>query len=181
QGALGLGLGGYTRPLPLPPPEGAWGWVVGVAQGSRAVLAQEIRSARGGHYTFSVRASGGGTSADYFRDVFLANFTCRLVLFRFPDASKDPRRAQELASASFQPVFGDASAVRTFSVDRFLGSTQANVNFAIGNGLGVAIMVEKTSAGALQLAGPGPHRAFVRLHSVALDFNPRPRDDSVID
>ena len=28
---------------------------------------------------------------------------------------------------------------------------------------------------------PGRHCAFLRLHSVALDFNPRPRDDSVID
>ena len=119
------------------------------------MLAQEIRNARGGHYTFSVRASGGGTSADYFRDVFLANFTCRLVLFRFADAGKDPRQVQELASASFQPEFGDASAVRTFSVERSLGSTQANVNFAIGNGLGVAVVVEKTSPGARR-AGAAP-------------------------
>jgi hypothetical protein len=150
-----------------------------IAQGSRAVLAQEIRSARGGHYTFTVQASGGGTDADYFRDVFLAHFTCRLVLFRFADAAKDPRQVQELGSAAFQPAFGDAGAVRTFGVDRFLGSTQANVNFAIGNGLGVAVVVEKTSPGVLRPAVA--QRAFVRLHSVALDFNPRPRDDSVID
>jgi hypothetical protein len=168
QIVLGFGLGGGAAVRPI-------------AQGSRAVLAQEIRSARGGHYTFTVRASSGGASAAYFRDVFLAHFTCRLVLFRFADAGKDPRQVQELASAAFQPVFGDGSAVRTFSVERFLGSTQANVNFAIGNGLGVAVVVEKTSPGALQPAGPGPHRAFVRLHSVALEFNPRPRDDSVVD
>src|SRR5262249_10757978 len=103
------------------------------------------------------------------------------VLFRFADAAKDPRHVEELASAPFQPAFGDAGAARPFSVDRFLGSTQANVNFAIGNGLGVAMVVEKTSPGALQPAGSGPQRAFVRLHSVSLDFNPRPRDDSVVD
>jgi hypothetical protein len=167
QVVLGLGLGGGSA-VPV------------ITQGSRAVLAQEIRSARGGHYTFTVRASGGGTSADHFLDVFLANFTCRLVLFRFADARKDPRHVQELASAPFQPEFGDGAA-RPFAVSRFLGSTQANVNFAIGNGLGVAVVVEKTSPGALRLAGPGPQRAFVRLHSVSLEFNPRPRDDSVVD
>jgi hypothetical protein len=168
QVVLGFGLGNGTA-------------VPALAQGSRAILAQEIRSARGGHYTFTVRASGGGTSEEYFRDVFLTNFTFRLVLFRFADAAKDPRRVQELASAPFQPPFGDADAARAFTVERFLGSTQANVNFAIGNGLGVAVVVEKTSPGALQMAGPGPQRAFVRLHSVSLEFNPRPRDDSVVD
>src|SRR5439155_18555742 len=109
QVVLGFGLGdGATVPA--------------MEMGARALLAQEIRSARGGHYTFTVRASGGGTSADHFRDVFLANFTCRLVLFRFADANKDARQVQELASAVFQPVFGDGGAVRTFAVDRFLGS-----------------------------------------------------------
>ena len=152
----------------------------GVAQGSRALLAQEIRNARGGHYAFSVQASGGGTSSTFFERVFLANFTCRLVLFRFADAGKDPRSVQVLASADFQPRFGDGTAAATYSVSRFLGSTQPGANFAIGNGLGVAIVVDKTSSGTLQLAGRGRQQAFVRIHSASLEFNPRTRDDSVI-
>jgi hypothetical protein len=160
---LGFGLGGGVA-------------VPTMEQGSRGLLAQEIRSARGGHYTFTVRASGGGTSADYFEKVFLANFTCRLLLFRFTDTSKDPRRVTVLASADFQPAFGDD---KVYALDRFLGSTLPGANFAIGNGLGVAVVVEKTSPGTLTLTGPGPHRAFVRIHSASLDFNPRPRDDSV--
>jgi hypothetical protein len=150
-------------------------------QGSRALLAQEIRSARGGNYTFTVRASGGGISEDYFELVFRPNFTCRLVLFRFANTSKDPRQAQVLASADFRPAFGNGREAGSFSVERFLGSRQANVNFPIGNGLGVGVVVEKTTAGPLQVSGPGPHRAFVRIHSVALEFSPRPRDDSVVD
>lgn len=150
-----------------------------MAQGSRALLAQEIRSARGGRYTFTVQASGGGTSAEYYEKVFLAHFTCRLILFRFTDINKDPRSVSVLASADFRPAFGDGKSPAAFTVDRFLGSTQPGANFAIGNGLGVAVVVEKTSGGTLPLAGPGPHRAFVRLHSVSLDFNPRPRDESV--
>ena len=87
----------------------------------------------------------GLTMAEYFRDVFLARCTCRLVLFRYADTGKDPRRVQVLASAPFRPEFGDAASAGTFSLERFLGSTQAQVNFAIGNGLGVAVVVEATS------------------------------------
>jgi len=111
--------------------------------------------------------------------VFLANFTCRLLLFRFTDSSKDPRRVTVLASADFRPTFSDGKTAGTYVINRFLGSTQPGANFAIGNGLGVAIVVEKTSPETLILSGPGPHRAFVRIHSVSLDFSPRPCDDSV--
>jgi hypothetical protein len=139
------------------------------------LLAQEIRNARGGHYTFTVQASGGGTSREFFERTFLPHFTCRLVLFRFADAAKDPSRATILASSYFRPAFGDSAT--TFEVNRFLGSTTPGANFPIGNGLGVAVIVEKTGPGNLALPGPG--QAFLRLHSVTLDFNPRPRDDSV--
>jgi hypothetical protein len=166
QALLGFGLAGGAA-------------VPAVAPGSRALLAQEIRSARGGHYTFTVQASGGGTSAALFAESFLAHFTCRLLLFRFADAAKDPRRAEVLAAADFRPAFGDGRAAQGYTVARFLGSTQPGVNFAIGNGLGVAVVVERTSAGPLSLSGPGPHRAFVRVHSVTLEFSPRPRDESV--
>jgi hypothetical protein len=146
-----------------------------LAQGSRVLLAQEIRNARGGHYTFTAQASGGGVSREFFESVFLAHFTCRLVLFRYADASKDASRVSVLASADFRPVFGDAAV--SFEVNRFLGSTQPGANFPIGNGLGVAVLVEKSSPATLALPGNG--QAFLRIHSVTLDFNPRPRDDSV--
>jgi hypothetical protein len=162
QVVLGFGLGDGAN-------------VPAIAQGARALLAQEIRSARGGHFTFTVRASGGGNSAEFFEQVFLANFTCRLVLFRFANTSKDPRQAQVLASANFRPAFGTTPA--SYSVDRFLGSTTPGANFPIGNGLGVAVIVEKTSPGELQVPGRG--QAFVRIHSAQLAFQPRPRDDSV--
>jgi Protein of unknown function (DUF1501) len=161
---LGFGQAGGAAAPPL-------------SQGSRALLAQEIRNARGGHYTFTVQASGGGASRDAFESVFLANFTCRLVLFRYADASKDPSRMTVLASADFRPAFGDAAA--PYEVNRFLGSTQPGANFPIGNGLGVAVVVEKSSPETLALPGEGPFQAFVRVHGVTLEFNPRARDDSV--
>src|SRR5262249_5964372 len=150
-----------------------------IEKGARALLAQEINSARGGHYTFRVQASGGGSSAEIFEKIFQAHFTRRLVLFRYPDGNKDPRQVQELFSTEFQPVFAEGQPSKEYSVSRFLGSTIPGANFAIGNGLGVAIVIEKTSPGLLQLNGAGPHRAFVRIDSVSLEFSPRPRDDSV--
>ncbi len=147
-----------------------------IEQGSRAVLAQEIRSARGGHYSMTVKVTGVGSSADEFDKTFLANMNCRLVLFRFQNINKDPHTVSELASAEFRPSFGKTE---TFKLDRFLGSTVGGSNFAIGNGLGVAIVVEKKTSGPLTLPKSESHRAALRIESVSLEFNPRKRDESV--
>ncbi len=159
---LGFGLGdGATAPA--------------ITQGSRAILAQEIRNARGGHYTFTIQASAGGASREFVERA-LAHFTCRLILFRYANVNKDPSQATVLASADFRPTFGAAAA---FEVNRFLGSTTPGANFAIGNGLGVAVVIEKTSPGPLSLAGPSPFQAFLRIHATTLEFSARPRDESV--
>ena len=154
---LGIGLGGAGGAT--------------VEAGARCVLAHEVRNARGGHYTFTVRAAGEGASAEAFERDFLAHFACRLVLFRYRDTDKDPRKVDELASAPFRPVFGRE---QDFAVDRFLGSTAPGANFPIGNGLGVAVVVERTSPGPLPVAG----RAAVRVASVKLRFGPAPRLDN---
>jgi hypothetical protein len=145
-----------------------------IEAGARAVLAQEIRNARGGHYTFTVEASGEAASADEFDRGFLANFTCRLVLFRFRDSKKGPRDVNELASVEFRPAFGKPG---NFRVDRFLGSRGGGANFAIGNGLGVAVVVEKKTPGRLRLPGAEPHRAALLIRSVKLEFSAAHRDE----
>ncbi|MBI2804659.1 MAG: DUF1501 domain-containing protein [Planctomycetes bacterium] len=143
-----------------------------VSQGARLMLAQEIRNARGGQYTFTVQASGGGAARDSFDRLF-NHLSCRLVLFRFANPNKDPAQASILASTSFRPVFGESPA--TYEVGRFLGSTVPGANFSIGNGLGIGIIVEKTSPGAVTLE----RDAFLRIHGVTLTFSARPRDESV--
>ena len=141
---------------------------------ARAVLAQEIRNARGGQYTFTVEASGEAASADEFEKGFLANFTCRLVLFRFRDVHKDPRSGIELASMEFRPTFGKLG---TYRLDRFLGSRGAGANFSVGNGLGVSVVVEKRTPGPLSLPKNEPHHAALRIRTVKLQFGAAPRDD----
>src|SRR5262249_44801397 len=143
--------------------------------GSRALLAQEIRNARGGHYTFRVKVTGVSSSPDEFEKTFLPNFVCRLLLFRFRDTKKDPRKVEELASVEFRPSFGKTEM---FKVGRFLGSTVPGENFPIGNGLGVAVVVEKKTPGQLTTPGKTLHRCALRIHSVSLDFSPTPRDEN---
>jgi hypothetical protein len=141
----------------------------------RCVLAQEIRNARGGQYTFTVEALGEARSEDEFVSGFLANFTCRLILFRFRDINKDPRAAVELAARKFRPKYGK---VGRFFLDQFLGSRGGGVNFPIGNGLGVAVVVEKKSPGRLSFTGDEAHRGAIRIQSAKLQFSAIPRDEN---
>jgi Protein of unknown function (DUF1501) len=146
-----------------------------IEAGIRCVLAQEIRNARGGQYTFALEAMGEASSEDEFVNGFLANFICRLILFRFRNTNKDPREAIELAAREFQPEFGKAGR---FSLDRFLGSRGGGVNFSIGNGLGVAVVVEKKTPGQLTFPANEPHHGAIRIRSVKLDFSAVPRDEN---
>jgi hypothetical protein len=149
-----------------------------IDQGARALLAQEIRNARGGHFRLTVRAQAAAptpAALEWQRD-FLANFRCRLVLFRFQNLKKDPRAVEELASVEFRPVWGES---REFVLDRFLGSTTPGTNFSIGCGLGVLIAIEKSTPGPLLLPPGRAGCMGLRVDSVALAFQPRQRDESV--
>ncbi|MFM2093181.1 MAG: hypothetical protein RIS70_305 [Planctomycetota bacterium] len=75
---LGYGLANTARARQLAP-------------GTRALLAQEIRGARGGQYKLSIRAEGVASNAEEFEKHFLSHCVCRLVLFRFGSIDKDPR------------------------------------------------------------------------------------------
>lgn len=142
-----------------------------LAEGQTAVVAQEIRNARGGNYTFSIEATGEADNADQFEREFASAFECRLSLIRFRDIKKDPREAIDLGSTVFRPTFGKK---QTFVVDRFLGSRGGGNNFPIGNGLGVRLTIRKTASGNLQSTG----RVGLRVHMVQLEFSPVPRDET---
>jgi hypothetical protein len=147
---------------------------VRIEAGERCVLAQGIRNARGGQYTFTVEAVGEANSEAEFKGGFLAHCTCRLLLFRFRDTNKDPRTAVELAAAEFRPEYG--KAVR-FSLTKFLGSRGGGVNFPIGNGLGVAVTVQKKTPGSLSFPEDELHYGALRIRSATLHFSAVPRDE----
>ena len=140
--------------------------------GSRCLLSQEIRNARGGQYGLRVRAGAESADAELQRRV-LECFRFRLVLYRFQNMQKDPRAIQELAAMEFCPQRGE---VGEFVLERFLGSTTPGANFSIGCGLGVLIVAESTRA--VEVAA-GSGSVLLRLHGVELSFSPRQRDDTV--
>lgn len=143
-----------------------------LSAGSRCLLAQEIRSARGGLYGLRVRA-GVDLGSVLATERLLERFRFRLVLYRFQNMQKDPRAIQELAAVEFRPRAGE---VVEFVLERFLGSTTPGANFSIGCGLGVLIVAEATEAvESAALAGG----VLLRLHGVELSFSPRQRDDTV--
>lgn len=138
---------------------------------SRVILAQEIRNARSGHYTFTIRAAGqAATAADF--TTFLQQHTFKLSLFRYSTPAKDATQVQELASERFTPVFDSAGKTEKFTLSSFLGSTVPGANFSIGNGLGVAVIVERQATASLA-------RAYLRIDTAQLDFTGKPRDAQV--
>ena len=59
------------------------------------------------------------------------------------------------------------------------GSRQASgVNFSVGNGLGIAVVVEKKTPGPLSFPANETHHGAIRIQSVRLDFSAVPRDEN---
>jgi hypothetical protein len=149
-----------------------------IAQGSRAMLVQELRNPRAGTYTVSIHACGGGSAEDY--RLFLKHFTCRLVLFGYRNLAKDATKGmREFTSLAIAPPFADAKTAgyQKYSLGRSLRSQDGGAN-EIEMGVGVGIVVEKTSAGELAIAAG--QQAFLRIDDVSIEFVPRPRNDDVM-
>ncbi len=143
-----------------------------IRRGHRAMLCQEVFNPRPGKYTFTVHASGGAYDRpDYYRDVWSKHFTCRLVIFGYRDGSKDLRKIVELASKEFLPPFAgpyDAD-YRPFALDAVLRDQDGGGQTR--NGIGVAVVVEKTSPGELDVASGGPRsQGLIRIDDVSLEF-----------
>ncbi len=157
-----IGFGAGSTPIP---------------PGARALLAQEVRNPRAGRFTLSIQARGGGHSHEAFRDLLLAHFACRLVIFGFADIKKDPRRIREYASSAFRPSFHAEAAgeAETFTLATVLRSQDGGA-MQLSRGVGIAIVLEKTTPGAVVPSA----EAFLRIDGVELRFDPRPRDDEVV-
>lgn len=143
-----------------------------LAKNERAMLCQEVFNPRPGRYTLTVHASGGAFDRpDYYRDVWVKNFTCRLVIFGYADASKDPRKIIELASEKFSPPFAGPyeSDYRAYSVSAVLRDQDGGGQTA--KGIGVGVIVDKTSAGELDVPKGGPRsQGLIRIDDVRLEF-----------
>ncbi len=144
-----------------------------IPQGTRAMLVQQIHNPRPGKFTFTVFASGGAMDRpEYYREVWERHFTCRLVIFGYADDRQHPTRIVEFASEKFTPPFAGPfeANYRQFSVTTRLESQNGGAN-QLNHGVGVAVIVEKTSSGMLDVPSGGPRsQGLIRIDDVRLDF-----------
>ena len=182
QPILELGSAGIQAQVSTDPQtHGRLGLFSSTAQGvsvparTKGVLAQEIKNARGGQYTFTIRMHGAGTSKAIFERCFGTAMECRLNLLKFVDMNKNPLQAINMGSAVFQPTFGSWDKPQEFTVSSYLASDVPGVNFSIGSGLGVSITMETATPLEL-LAGES---AYLAIHDVRLEFTAHRRNDKV--
>jgi hypothetical protein len=144
-----------------------------LAQGTRGLLVQDIQNPRPGQFTFSIHSSGGAYDRpDYYRDVWCQHFTCRLILFGYANANRKIEEIVEYASAKFVPAFAGAfeADYRKYSVTARLESQNGGRN-QLAHGIGVAVVVEKTSPGVLDIAAGGPFsQGLIRIDDAELIF-----------
>ena len=155
---------------------------VEIANGTHCLLAQEVRSPFAGTFSMTVQACGGGSSPELYEQMFLKHFTCRLVFFQYTDKAKRPTERSELATMTFTPKFceGNTVAFESFNLTRQFLNATPGANFSFGLGLGVAVIVAKTSPDTLQLrAETADVSAFIRVGEVSLQFGGKERNEKV--
>jgi hypothetical protein len=138
----------------------------------RALLTQEVRNPRAGRYTLSIRTRTAGPPDGL--SALLDAFTFRLVIFGYKDPKKDPWQTREYASLPFRPTLDGRP--QTVSLTAALKS-QDDGAFQLSQGVGVALVVERTNQAPSAL--PPAAGAHLRVDAIELTFDPRPRNDDV--
>lgn len=167
--AIGFGLGAGTA-------------AHGIKKGARAILAQEVRSPFAGRYVLSACIAGRAGSKSDFEELFLKNFTCRLVYFQYLTSTKNPASHKELASLTFQPKFVEGSTNNTETIEfpQLFENPNPGANFSFGRGMGVGVFVEQTGQGELFFSSDRESRqAWIQIDEVQLKFFGKARKDDV--
>jgi hypothetical protein len=153
---------------------------VTIPAAAQALLAQEMRNPRAGSFQMTVRACVTAASEQAYQALFANHFRCRMVMFRFADADKNPTKRQELGTIEFRPPFSPIGAPQygTFEFTTRLDSPAPGANFSIGNGLAIAVLMEKTSPGELQITA-GTEPVALCIDHIDLRFNSRTINDEV--
>jgi hypothetical protein len=155
---------------------------VQLTQGQKAFLAQEVRSPFAGKYALTVFACGSSSSREFFEDVFLKHFICRLVFYQYANPAKKLAERRELASVAFTPRFSDASepVFEKFELSKLFVNPTPGANFSFGAGMGVSVEVVKSSPGTLELP-PAREQgwAHVLVDRVELRFIGKERNETV--
>jgi len=153
-----------------------------IAAKTQALLAQEVRSPFAGRFTLTARLCGSGLSPDYYDRMLLENFEAKLIFFQFTEREKQPTDRKELASTGLRPRYAPPGGpeFQEFALTKEFVNPKPGSNFSFGLGLGVALVLEKTSPGELDLsAAEGIQRAFLLVDEIKLEFTGKERNDDV--
>jgi len=150
-----------------------------LSKGQSTFLAQEVRSPFAGKYVLKAYIQGAASSREFFETVFLKQFACRLQFFQFTTKEKLATERKELASVSFVPRFvaDGQRSYESFELEKVFENPSPGGNFSFGLGLGVAILIEKTSDGILTI--PATEAAFLRIDDVTVEFTGKSRIETV--
>jgi len=150
-----------------------------VAKGETVILAQEVRSPFAGRYTLKARIRGTASSRQAFDDIVLKQFACRLQFFQFTTRSKVPLERKEQAAIAFVPRYfaPDQPGSDLFELEKVFENPSPGGNFSFGLGLGVAILMEKSSDGVLTI--PADVMAGLCIDAVEVDFVGKSRIETV--
>ena len=146
------------------------------------LLTQEVRSPFAGTYEWHVHLRGEASSRELFESVLLKHFSCRLQFFSFADKVKRATDRKELAAIAFQPRWfaADDPGSETFELAKEFINPNPGQNYSFGPGMGVAIIIEKTSDGTLELPAAGQQQwAALRITGVELTFAGKERNKDV--
>lgn len=166
---IGFGMGSNTTALTLD-------------SRSQAMLAQEVRNPFAGTFQLSVNLRGEASTPEFFETIFGKHFAVKLQFFQFTTPTKSPLERKDLGTLTLTPKFTAPNATGPANYERheftkvFENPTPGG-NFSFGLGLGVALLVEKTSPTPL-LTAPGQY-ACLRIDDFQLEFIGKKRKDDV--
>jgi hypothetical protein len=150
-----------------------------IAEKAQALLAQEIRSPFAGTFRVALETCARASSKDFFEQIFAKNFACKLSLFRYTERLKSPMQRTDWESLAFTPELSNGQTWKTVELKHEFTNPKPGDNFSFGLGLGVAITLEKTSPGMLELPADQQHGLEILVKNMLVQFTPKPRNDKV--
>jgi hypothetical protein len=153
---------------------GVCGGALKVNKGQQAILAQEVRSPQAGTFSLRLFARGEASSPEFFAE-FAKHFSARLVLFQYTNGAKKAWPHQVLIAKPAPLMLG--TELQSFEVSKNFSNPKPGENFSFGLGMGVAVILEKTSEGVLEI--PAKSFAWLKIDRFELDFDPKPINDKV--
>jgi hypothetical protein len=146
---------------------------------ARAMLSQEVRSPRAGRFTFAVQAAASCEHETFFREEFLRQYTCKLVIIGFLDLKKNHTEHRVFATTEFTPSWSPEGKpnYERFEVVAQLRSQEAGA-METSRGIAVAVIVEPKNPAMASKAANQPD-VLIRIDDVELTFGAKPRNEKV--